>query len=66
MTAKCKLSVDLKKGETLSIEGGRILLTVEEKSGQRARLRFEFQEHTVVLKLPAGLKLEQERVLGPT
>lgn len=31
-------SIDLKVGETLSLDGGRVLLTLVEKSGQRARL----------------------------
>lgn len=51
MKDKCRLSVDVKVGETLSIEGGRILLHVDAKSGQRARLRFEFLERTEVKRL---------------
>lgn len=31
-------SVDVKVGESLSIDGGRLILTVLEKSGQRAKL----------------------------
>ena len=58
------LSVDVKRGETLEIDGGRILLTVEEKSGQRARLKLEFVTHTEVRKRPPGVK--QGQVLEPT
>lgn len=35
------LYMDVKVGEVLSIDGGRVLITLEEKSGQRAKLRFE-------------------------
>jgi hypothetical protein len=31
---------DLRVGDSLSIDGGRITMTLEEKSGQRARLSF--------------------------
>lgn len=34
------LMMDVKVGETLSIDGGRLIVTLEHKSGQRARLRF--------------------------
>jgi len=63
MAAKRSLSVDVKRGETLEIDGGRILLTVEEKSGQRARLKLEFETHTEVRKLLPSEK--QGRVLEP-
>lgn len=64
MDQRHKLSVEVKKGETLSVDGGRILVIVEEKSGQRARLRFEFKQHTVVLKLPPGAE-EERASLSP-
>ena len=35
---------DLRVGESLSIDNGRITVTVEEKSGQRARLSFSSEE----------------------
>jgi pyruvate kinase len=63
MDQKRSLSVDVKRGETLEIDGGRILLTVEEKSGQRARLKLEFATHTEVRKrLPSE---KQGQVLEP-
>ncbi len=34
------LTLDVRVGESVTMDGGRITLTVEEKSGQRARLRF--------------------------
>lgn len=44
--------VEVKKGETLSLDGGRIVVKIEEKSGQRVRFRFEFKQQTEVRKLP--------------
>jgi sRNA-binding carbon storage regulator CsrA len=35
------LRIDLRVGESMTIEDGRITVTLEEKSGQRARLRIE-------------------------
>lgn len=35
------LSMDLKVGDSVSIDGGRVVITVEEKSGKRARLKFQ-------------------------
>lgn len=40
MTKK-SLSMDVKVGDSVSIDGGRVVITVGEKSGQRARLKFE-------------------------
>ena len=37
---KATLSMDVRVGESLSIDGGRVVITVEAKSGQRARLTF--------------------------
>jgi pyruvate kinase len=39
--------MDVKVGQSLSIDGGRIVLTVEEKSGQRVKLRFVHDGVTV-------------------
>lgn len=41
------LLMDVKVGQSLSIDGGRIVLTVEEKSGQRVKLRFVHDGVTV-------------------
>lgn len=35
---------DLRVGESLSIDSGRVIMTLEEKSGQRARLAFTSTE----------------------
>lgn len=40
MEPKRTLSMDVKVGEALVLDGGRIELKVEHKSGQVARLRF--------------------------
>ena len=41
-------TIDVRVGETVSIDRGRVLVTLEEKSGQRARLRFEAEENTPI------------------
>lgn len=38
---KSHLSIDLKPGESVSIDSGRVVVRLEEKSGKRARLTFE-------------------------
>lgn len=42
---------DIRVGEQVSIDGGAIKLRIEEKSGQRARIRLEFSQPTVVQKV---------------
>ena len=64
-TEKFKLSVEVEKGEVLSIAGGRIVLILEEKSGRKARLRFEFLEHTVVSKVQPLRVKKQGASLSP-
>lgn len=41
---KKTLSIDLKIGEIISIDSGKIMLTLADKSGRRARLTFEADE----------------------
>ena len=41
-------TIDIRIGEGVSIDGGRVVVTLEEKSGQRARLRFEAEETTPI------------------
>jgi hypothetical protein len=48
------LTVEVRTGESLSIDAGAIVLKLEEKSGQRARLRFEFRKPTEVRKVVPG------------
>lgn len=47
-----RLSVDLGVGDSLTFEDGRIVLTIEEKSGRRARLKVEMVEHLKVERKP--------------
>lgn len=35
------LRVELRVGESIEVDNGRITITLEEKSGQRARFRFD-------------------------
>jgi pyruvate kinase len=51
------LTVEVRTGESLSIDGGNIVLKIEEKSGQRARIRFEFKQQTEVRKIVPGAAL---------
>jgi hypothetical protein len=44
------LFLELYVGETLDLGGGEIRLTLEEKSGRKARLRIEAREHDVKLE----------------
>lgn len=54
MTKKT-LSMDIKVGESVSIDGGRVLLTLEAKSGQRARITFQHESDVDVRrKAPAS------------
>ena len=34
------LIIDVRVGESISIDGGRVVMTLKEKSGQRAKLHF--------------------------
>jgi hypothetical protein len=55
------LLMDVKVGQTLSIDGGRIFITLEEKSGQRAKLRFVHSDASIerVDGAASGAKLAQ-------
>lgn len=37
--SKKTLLMDLRVGESLTLDGGRVVVTLQEKSGQRAKLR---------------------------
>lgn len=41
-------TIDIRSGEAISIDSGRVVVVLEEKSGQRARLRFEAEEGTPI------------------
>lgn len=45
---KRAVTIEVRTGEAVSVDGGRILAILEEKSGQRARIRFEVDEGTSV------------------
>lgn len=54
---------EVRVGERISIDDGRIVLRVEEKSGQRARLRLEFREPTSVKRIePAAAAFARQGV----
>ena len=54
---------EIRPGEQVSIDGGRIRLRVEEKSGQRARIRLEFMQETSVEKVePAMARFAKQGV----
>lgn len=46
------MKVDLRVGEELRLDGGRIIVTLLEKSGQRARISVEADD-SVKIQLPA-------------
>jgi hypothetical protein len=46
---------DVRVGEQLSIGDGSIKLRVEEKSGQRARIRLDFTKPTTVQKVTPAM-----------
>lgn len=45
------MKVDLRVGDTLRLDGGRIVVTLLEKSGQRARISVEADD-SVSIQLP--------------
>ena len=54
--------LDVKVGESVCIDGGRVVLTVLEKSGQRARLSFRVKEDVKVERVtPAGTGAAQAK-----
>lgn len=50
--------IDLRVGETLQLDGGRITVTLLEKSGQRARISVEADESVKVQ--PPGLSQHEK------
>lgn len=46
---------DVRVGEQLAIDDGRIVLRVEEKSGQRARIRLNFAKPTTVTRVEPAM-----------
>lgn len=60
VTAK---TMDVRVGESVSIDG-RVTVTVQEKSGQRARLRFMADEQVAIEKVRAAKTGAQNARLG--
>lgn len=50
--ARAVLTRDLKVGECISFDNGRLTVSLREKSGKAARLRFEIAESVVVDRQP--------------
>lgn len=46
---------DIRPGELLDIGGGSVKLRIEEKSGQRARIRLEFTKPTTVTRVEPAM-----------
>lgn len=46
--AKRAITIDIRSGEAVSIDGGKVIAVLIEKSGQRARIRFEAEEGTAI------------------
>lgn len=51
MDNRATFRTDLRVGETLQLDGGRIVVTLLEKSGQRARISVE-ADKSVAINLP--------------
>jgi hypothetical protein len=58
------LSIDIRLGEAVSIDGGSILVILEEKSGQRARLRFEADDATTIERVRSQHNVRAQIGLG--
>lgn len=51
---KRSFSIDVKVGESVSIDRGRIVVTVMEKSGRTAKLGFEAEKEVPINKVTAN------------
>ena len=52
-----RLFADIKVGETLPLDDGRIKITLEDKRGRRARLRIESPHQIILGKREPPVKL---------
>lgn len=57
------LSMDVKVGESLSIDGGRLVVVIDRKSGQRAKLRFIHQGDVKVERLAESAESSEVKSL---
>lgn len=55
------LTLDVRVGESVAVDSGRVTVTVEEKSGQRARLRFMADEAITIRKQGGAPKAGAEQ-----
>jgi len=55
------LVVELKVGDSISIDSGRVVMTLREKSGQRARLHFSAERSVPIepLRERSGVSAEE-------
>jgi pyruvate kinase len=51
---KSSLVIEVRPGERVDIDGGRITVRVEEKVGQKARLRFECSRDIKIQRASTG------------
>lgn len=58
---KTRLTRNMAEGESLSFDGGRIVFTVEQRSGRLARVCFEMAPDVVIDRLTAEQKAEQQK-----
>lgn len=56
------LFMDVKVGESVSLDGGRVTITLEHKSGQLAKLRFEHDGANIRRVEPARSGAERARL----
>lgn len=53
MSSRRSFSIEVKIGESVSVDRGRVVVTLLEKSGQRARLGFDAEKDISVNKVTA-------------
>lgn len=62
--AKRTVTIEVRTSEAVSIDGGRVVLVLLEKSGQRARIRFEIDEDTPIERVHNETNIRAEVGLG--
>lgn len=53
--ARKSLAMDIRVGESIAIDGGRVVITLDAKSGRRARVTFTHESDVDVRRKPASL-----------
>lgn len=64
MTKKAVI-IDVRSGEAVSIDGGRIVAVLLEKSGQRAKIKFVAEEGTAIERMQDKENFRARVGLGP-